>query len=222
MDTEDFNFFDDAPQTESQPLEQPAQEPQQQTPTIDPSEVAQLREQVQSFDRWKQEASRFFSGQGGNPNSPDPQAELMAMLQNPTAFKQDLISQATSAAREEMVWDSAIQAAEQQYPHLIPFKNAIMSQDNMQEAAKTFHQKNGRAPNPGREMVEAARENFENRLRAYQTATSQQQVANQMRSNALNLSVGGDPAPRGRLTADQIRTMPDTDFDALYNQVMRA
>lgn len=225
-ENDDINFFDtnfdENLSGNSDPLEQTIPAPTQApTPSVDPSEVAALREQVQSFDKWKQEASRFFSGQGGNPAAPDPQAELMAMLQNPSGFKQSLLTEAQQAAREEMIWESAIQTEEQAYPHLVAFKSAIMGDDNMREAAQSFHQKNGRPPNAGKEMVQAARENFEKRLQSYQSATSQQQVANQMRNNALNLSVGGDPAPQGRLTADQIKNMSDTDFDSLYRNVMR-
>jgi hypothetical protein len=229
---DDLGFFDDpSPATggdggsgsEATPSPNPAStESGNPASSVDPNYVGQLEERVRAQEKWQQEAARFFSGQQqpAPASQPDPQAAVLAMLQNPQGFRQDLLNEARQAFQQDMVWDSAIREEETAHPHLVAFKEAIMSDANVNEAIKAFHQKNGRMPSPGKEVVQAARENFQTKLQGYQTALSQQQVASQMQKNALSLSIGGEPTPKGNLTPEQIGALSSDDFARLRAQVL--
>ena len=226
---DELSFFDDpTPATGGDgsggeinpPQNQPAPEPATPAPALDPTYVTQLEERVRAQEKWQQEAARFFGGQTGQQATPDPQAALMDMLQNPQGFKQNLLSEAQQAIKQELLWENAIREEETAHPQLVAFKDAIMSDANVNDAIRAFHQKNGRMPNPGKEVVQAAREQFQSKLQGYQTALTQQQTASQMQKYALNLSVGGEPTPKGNLTPEQISTMSADDFARLRSQVV--
>lgn len=212
--SDELGFFDDPSPIESEAIETPQEnittEPAQ-TQGIDPAEVAALRDQVTALDRWKQEAGRFFAGQGAQA-APDPQAELLNMLQDPTKFRQELVSEAARVAQEQAEQAAVIAQTRAKYPELAPFEGAIAQE--WESAGQALYAKTGKVPSFA-ETLEASISQFKTKLQGYQSVLSQQQTASNLQNQALNLSVGGQSPKPGEPTADQLRSMSSDDFARL-------
>jgi hypothetical protein len=216
---EDFDsidsFFSDDSATDNQDSgqSQAADSGSTSQQSYDPQYVQNLEQRLSASEKWQQDAARFFGGQSQQVSfTPEQQAVQQ--------WEQNLIQQAVQASSMQMVWDSAINAAQAANPHLVPFQNAIQDEGNLNEAVAAFQQKNGRMPQPGKETIDACISNFTQKLQAYQTATAQQQTAAQMQQNALTLTTGdGQPTAQGKLTAEQIGGLSSDDFAKLRHQM---
>lgn len=231
MDDFSTDFFSDANDTGSDfgfdgppqpPAPAPAPEPQPQ-PVVNPEEYQALQAKVQSFEKWQQEVARFSDALAGRPpqQQDDPNARLQQLLSDPNQYEQSIIEKAAAKASEQMVWDSAVNAARQSHPHLTQFEAAIHNEANVNEAVHNFYKANGRYPQPGSETVQAAISNFEQKLQGWQSYASQQQTAQNLKANALQMTAtNGAPSTGGKVTAQQIAAMNPEQLERFRAQAL--
>ena len=212
----DENFFEtdfgseSSGTPETKTTETPAATPASE-PTVDPNEVAQLRSQVNEFQVWKQNASRFFGGENPQNEAPNPQKVLEDFVKDPLNFQQQLKQNVLQEAVEMMNQQRVVSDFQSKYPQYKPFQGAIA--ELIPQAAAEQEQKLGRRLTL-EESIDAGIKKFESAIQGLNQQQSTQTQADALKRAALNLDVSGGQPPAGSANLAQL---PKAEFYKMYN-----
>jgi len=181
------------------------------------AEIQQLKQQNQALMQWKEQTSRYF---GGNQPSPQDQQrmeleQLQTRLINDTpGLFQDVKQQAVQEAVEQLRQEQLIESYRQKHPELQQHEAyvSIEVQGFIEEELAA-----GRRPTHA-QAIEKGIERFNSKFGAGLQQHQQQQQAQHVKLQALNLSPAGSPPPNG--AADPF-AISDKDWPAYWAQKQR-
>lgn len=217
----DLSFFDEPvePSVETPPTNEPAQEPPPSF-SVSPDEWQATQAKLQAMERWKQDAARFFGGgQNEVPINQQPNKEelLAQFVQDPNAVLGGITQQAVQLAAQQMQNEALINEYRSKNPDLVPYEKYVSVEVNEAMAAAA---QEGKYLSP-KDALEAGIASFRSKFQSGMDQAAKQNQAQEMGKNLLKLDLGSPTPPAGKLTPEQIWSMPQEQFEALEQRFNR-
>jgi len=207
--SDDFDFdaseFEDAgPSYDPTPADpQPAPSPEPVV-TIDPSEHAHLKNQVEALTRWKEDAAKVFTGQTQHQGM-TKEDKLQQFVSDMDGYERNFEDRILSRVNEQQHAVQLEQKYLQQYPQYAPFKKEIFSIANdkwMEATSRGVRIDEDTA-------IQHAIKDFETRLQGFT-----QSQGNGQRLQHLALQPGAGASSMNPPSGQQVNfhTMPREEF----------